>query len=117
MVTNIIENAVIYNQPGGKVTVRLSKTTAPTLSVEDNGPGIPEKERELVFERFYRILRDGAAGSGLGLSIVREIARSHGAKVEVNDGVGGIGTCLTVIFPEPARPSKSEKEKSLVSRE
>lgn len=104
MVTNIIENAVIYNQQGGKVTVRISKMSAPTLSVEDNGPGIPEKERELVFERFYRILRDGAAGSGLGLSIVREIARSHNAKVEVADGAGGVGTCLTVTFPEPARP-------------
>ncbi len=100
LVTNIIENAIIYNQPGGKVTVRLSNTVSPTLSVEDNGPGIPEKERELVFERFYRILRDGAAGSGLGLSIVREIANSHGAKVEVKDSTGGIGACFTVTFQE-----------------
>lgn len=100
LVTNIIENAVIYNQEGGKVTVKLSKMRSPILSVEDNGPGIPVAERELVFERFYRILRDGASGSGLGLSIVKEIANSHGAKVEVHDGSDGVGTCFTVIFPE-----------------
>lgn len=100
LVTNIIENAVIYNQEGGKVTVRVSKLRSPTLSVEDNGPGIPEKERDLVFERFYRILRDGASGSGLGLAIVREIANSHNAKVEVKEGTDGIGTCFTVTFPE-----------------
>ncbi len=100
LVTNIIENAVIYNKEGGKVTVRLSKLRSPSLSVEDNGPGIPENERELVFERFYRILRDGASGSGLGLSIVKEIANSHGAKVEVKGGSEGVGTCFTVTFPE-----------------
>ncbi len=100
LVTNIIENAVIYNHEGGKVTVRLSKMRSPSLSVEDNGPGIPANERELVFERFYRILRDGASGSGLGLSIVKEIANSHGAKVEVKDGSEGVGTCFTVTFPE-----------------
>ena len=59
-----------------------------------------EKERDLVFERFYRILRDGASGSGLGLAIVREIANSHNAKVEVKEGTDGIGTCFTVTFPE-----------------
>ena len=48
------------------------------LSVEDNGPGIPEAERERVFERFYRVLGTGADGCGLGLAIVREIALSHG---------------------------------------
>jgi two-component system sensor histidine kinase TctE len=72
----------------------------PILSVEDNGPGIPKHERDLVFERFYRILRDGASGSGLGLSIVKEIAKSHGAKVEIKDGTDGVGTCFSVTFPE-----------------
>ncbi len=108
LVTNLIENAVLYNSEGGKVTVRLSKLRSPTLSVEDNGPGIPAAERELVFERFYRILRDGASGSGLGLSIVKEIANSHGAKVEVKDGANGVGTCLTVTFPQTVN-SKSLK--------
>jgi len=113
LVTNIIENAIIYTGEGGKVTVRLSNLRAPSLSVEDNGPGIPEKERELVFERFYRILRDGASGSGLGLAIVREIANSHGAKVEVKEGTDGVGTCFTVIFPE----IRNSKKPSLISQE
>ena len=113
LVTNIIENAVIYTGEGGKVTVRLSNSQGPTLSVEDNGPGIPENERELVFERFYRILRDGASGSGLGLAIVREIANSHGAKVEVKEGADGVGTCFTVTFPQIA----NGKKPSLVSQE
>ena len=106
LVTNIIENAVIYNKEGGKVTVRLSKMRSPILSVEDNGPGIPVGERELVFERFYRILRDGASGSGLGLAIVKEIANSHGAKIEVKEGADGVGTCFTVIFPETVNGKK-----------
>jgi len=98
--TNIIENAVIYSHEGGKVTVRLSKMRTPIFSVEDNGPGIPKEERELVFERFYRILRDGASGSGLGLAIVKEIASTHGARIEVKDGADGVGTCFVVTFPE-----------------
>lgn len=100
MVTNIIENAVIYSHEGGKVTVKLSKMRTPILSVEDNGPGIPPSEREHVFERFYRILRDGASGSGLGLAIVKEIANSHNARVEVKEGSDGVGTCMVVTFPE-----------------
>lgn len=106
MVTNIVENAIIYNQAGGKVTVRLSKEQYPTITVEDNGPGIPENEREMVFERFYRILRDGSSGSGLGLAIVKEIARSHNAKVEVKEGADGVGTRFTVTFTNGKSISK-----------
>jgi len=70
------------------------------LSVEDNGPGIPEQERERVFERFYRVLGTGVAeGCGLGLAIVREIALSHRADVTLATGAGGRGTLLHVTFP------------------
>jgi two-component system sensor histidine kinase TctE len=59
------------------------------LQVEDNGPGIPEGERELVFEPFYRVLGNEADGSGLGLPIVLEIARKHRATVHLEDAHPG----------------------------
>lgn len=106
MITNLAENAVIYTQSGGKVTVTLKNMRCPTLTVEDNGPGIPPEEREMIFERFYRILRDQASGSGLGLAIVKEIASSHGATVDVSSGPDNKGTCFTVTFREqPKLPS------------
>jgi two-component system, OmpR family, sensor histidine kinase TctE len=70
-----------------------------TLCVEDNGPGIPETERGRVFERFYR-LHDGASdGCGLGLAIVREIARSHGANLRLGAPASGCGLVVEVDFP------------------
>ena len=99
LVSNLIENAVLYTQPGGNVTVRVSNGDAVRLTVQDNGPGIPAEERERVFERFYRVLGTDTPGSGLGLPIVKEIATAHHAKVEIESGVLGIGTCVTVTFP------------------
>lgn len=111
---NLIENAVLYTQAGGQVTVRiycdgtgagLNNSAADTggsyvtLMVEDNGPGIPLEERGLVFERFYRLSDRGGNGSGLGLSIVREIANAHGAKVTLADSSYGCGTSIAVAFP------------------
>jgi two-component system sensor histidine kinase TctE len=72
------------------------------LEVEDDGPGIPPAERARVFERFVRLAPDGGAtGSGLGLAIVRDIARLHGARVELGEGAGGKGARFTVHFPAP----------------
>ena len=71
------------------------------LQVEDNGPGIAEPERELVFEPFYRVLGNEADGSGLGLPIVREIASQHRATVSLEDAHPGKhppGTRFTVRF-------------------
>jgi two-component system sensor histidine kinase TctE len=59
------------------------------LQVEDSGPGVPESERELVFQPFYRALGSEADGSGLGLPIVLEIARKHGAEVALEDAHPG----------------------------
>lgn len=98
LVTNLVENAVRYTQHGGAVTVQVQGEEAPQLSVEDNGPGIPAEERERVFERFYRILGTGIPGSGLGLSIVSEIARAHNARVLVQSGKDGTGTRVVVDF-------------------
>ncbi len=101
MASNLIENAILYTQPGGKVTVRVEDKGGLRLVVEDNGPGVPEDQRERVFERFYRALDNGANGSGLGLAIVREIADSHGANVQLADGPDAAGTTAMVQF-QPA---------------
>lgn len=99
LTSNLIENAVIYTQKGGNVTVRVSNGDAVRLMVQDNGPGIPKEEREKVFERFYRILGTSAPGSGLGLPIVKEIATAHKATVEITGCPSGKGTTVTVTFP------------------
>jgi two-component system sensor histidine kinase TctE len=69
------------------------------LEVEDDGPGIPPEERVRVLERFYRVPGTSGAGSGLGLSIVREIAVAHGAKIEIGTGEGGRGCKVGLTFP------------------
>ena len=105
MCINLIENAILYTQSGGKVTVRVADLERTSLVVEDNGPGIPEAERERVFERFYRPLGNGVDGSGLGLAIVREIADAHGAVVTISGGPDGVGTAFSVQFPAPGSAS------------
>lgn len=103
MLNNLLDNAVRYTQPGGQVTVRVTpETRGVTLSVEDNGPGIPEAERERAFERFHRVLGTGADGCGLGLAIVREIALSHGAATSLASGINNTGTLVRIFFPTAA---------------
>ncbi|HEY6966544.1 MAG TPA: sensor histidine kinase N-terminal domain-containing protein, partial [Burkholderiales bacterium] len=99
---NLIHNALEYSPPGARVTVRTGVRSAEVspgdvrnrlafLEVEDDGPGIPAAEREHVLERFYRIAGTLGTGSGLGLSIVREIAVAHRAQMEITSGEGGRG--------------------------
>lgn len=112
MASNLIENAVLYTGRGGKVTVRVDDVGGLKLIVEDNGPGVPESERERVFERFYRALGNGVDGSGLGLSIVHEIAETHNANAYLITGPEGKGTSAVIDFkqnvPEsPQAPSPS----------
>ena len=103
MLGNLLDNAIRYTQRGGQVTVRVAGDGATVaLSVEDNGPGIPRPERERVFERFYRVLGTRTEGCGLGLAIVREIALSHRAGVELATGAGEKGTVVRVVFPRAA---------------
>ncbi|WP_434622941.1 sensor histidine kinase [Azospirillum sp. B2RO_4] len=96
---NLLDNAIRYNRPGGTVTVRVGE--GPVLEVEDDGPGIPEAERERVFERFYRLDRPGEpprTGSGLGLAIVRALADRLGAVVRLDAGPDGRGLKVTVTL-------------------
>lgn len=103
---NLLDNAIRYTPSGGQVTVAVRPHGRDyLLSVEDNGAGIPAAERERVFERFHRLLGNGADGCGLGLAIVREIAYGHGATVSLEAGAGGKGTRVTVEFP--ARENES----------
>ncbi|MBI3937492.1 MAG: sensor histidine kinase N-terminal domain-containing protein [Betaproteobacteria bacterium] len=103
MLANLLDNAIRYTQPGGSVTVRVAlEGDRIALSVEDNGPGVPEQERERVFERFHRVLGSGADGCGLGLAIVREIAEGHGAEISLGSGGGAAGTVVKVAFPGAA---------------
>ena len=104
MANNLLDNAVRYTQPGGHITVRVNTAEGKvTLSVEDDGPGVPEGDRERVFERFYRVLGSGAEGCGLGLAIVREIAQRHDAKVTLGAGSNDTGTTVRVVFSGAAR--------------
>ncbi|OLL32238.1 sensor histidine kinase [Burkholderia sp. SRS-W-2-2016] len=100
LVGNLIDNAIRYSGDGAVITVRVaSEREQPLLQVIDNGPGIASEEREAVFERFYRSdATQAVEGSGLGLSIVREIARVHGALIALSDARGG-GLLVSVLFP------------------
>ena len=96
-----MDNALRYTPSGGEVTIRISREEKSIkLELEDNGPGIPESERERVFERFYRILGSNQDGCGLGLAIAREIVYFHDAKIQISTPRKGNGTLITVTFSE-----------------
>jgi two-component system OmpR family sensor kinase len=93
LLRNLLDNAIKYTPEGGQVDISLAlRDRAPCLFVEDSGPGLPDAERERVFDRFYRVAGSAAQGSGLGLAIVRTIAASHGATVtlERSPRLGGL---------------------------
>lgn len=97
---NLVQNAIRYNTPGGKVDVVVSDRDRPTLLVKDDGIGIPAAEQERIFERFYRVDKSrskASGGTGLGLAIVKHIVEIHDARVHV-DSAPGIGTSMEVIF-------------------
>ena len=101
MIYNVCENAIKYNNDGGRVTVWVGNTlNGPKVSVADTGIGIPEEHHERIFERFYRVDKSHSkerGGTGLGLSIVKHGALLHGAKVSV-DSTPGRGTKIEMQF-------------------
>jgi two-component system sensor histidine kinase TctE len=100
LLSNLVDNALNYTPSGGRVTVRSGYEDGdPYLEVEDDGPGIPESERARVRERFYRIPGSPVGGCGLGLAIVDEIARQHGARLSIETGANGRGVSIKVLFP------------------
>jgi signal transduction histidine kinase len=102
IVLNLLDNAVKYGPLGQTVVVSLTGTASTIrVSVEDRGPGVPRSEREHIWEPYYRVATEGdasAGGSGIGLSIVRELVLMHGGRVWVEDATDG-GACFVVEFP------------------
>ncbi|MCS6944092.1 MAG: sensor histidine kinase N-terminal domain-containing protein [Sutterellaceae bacterium] len=111
LLRNLVDNALRYTPAGGGVTVRIRGGAGCTvLEVEDTGCGIPEAERPLVFERFYRVLGSRSEGSGLGLAIVREIVQQHDARISLSNNphardLDFPGTLVRVEFPHLAQPT------------
>jgi signal transduction histidine kinase len=96
LVRNLADNAVRYAPRAARVELRVSSPDGvPTLQVDDSGPGIPQAERERVFDRFYRRGVGDEGGTGLGLAIVRSVAQRHGASVVLDDSpLGGLRVTL-----------------------
>lgn len=99
---NLCDNAIRYNRPGGKVQIitACSRDGHCTLTVKDNGIGIPKEAQSSVFERFYRVDKSrskATGGTGLGLAIVKHIARIHNAKIKLESEVDE-GTTITIFF-------------------
>ena len=121
LVRNLVDNALQYTPGGGTVTVRVMLDPygqVIVLQVEDTGPGIPEAEREKVFQPFYRALGTNVDGSGLGLAIVKEIADRHAASITIEaarkvapGSEESPGALFTIRFeargepPEPEAPA------------
>lgn len=99
LLSNVIENAVRYTPRGGTIDVVIGTASGtPFLEVSDSGPGIPPRERERVFDRFYRREETAESGTGLGLAIVRAVAERHDANVHLGDSRLG-GLSVRVEFP------------------
>ncbi|MHB8439635.1 MAG: sensor histidine kinase [Acidimicrobiales bacterium] len=107
-VYNLLENAVKYSYDGG--LVRIAGTAKPSevsLDVEDHGVGIPARDLDRIFERFYRVDQGRSretGGTGLGLSIVRHVAANHQGRVEVESREGEGSTFRLVLPIQPERP-------------
>ena len=108
LIKNLVENGILYNIKGGYVKVKMEENT---LSVEDDGQGIPEKDQARIFERFYRVDKSRSrenGGTGLGLSIVKHISLKYKAKVFLTSRLG-YGSTFTIVFPihNPSEEKKS----------
>jgi two-component system, OmpR family, sensor histidine kinase TctE len=118
ILTNLVDNAIRYNQDNGSVVVSVLATNDRyAVKIADDGPGIATEHRERVFDRFYRIpAAERPAGSGLGLSIVRTLVQQGAGTIALTDGIGGRGLAVTVSFaagdtaqaPAPGAPMVEE---------
>jgi two-component system, OmpR family, sensor kinase len=110
---NLVDNAVRYTPAGGRVDVSVENGGdggQTLLKVVDNGPGIPPEERSRVLDRFYRRPGTSPPGSGLGMAIVKAIADTHGATLELDSGPAGAGLAVSVRF----RSVPSEKRREII---
>jgi signal transduction histidine kinase len=103
LVDNLLENAARHGRSDGEVRVAVQVREGVELVVEDDGPGVPEGDRGRIFEPFVR-LEEGSEGSGLGLALVAQQARHHGAVISVSSSPASGGARFTVRFPRPSAP-------------
>jgi two-component system sensor histidine kinase SenX3 len=110
-VTNLLDNAVKYSEPGEPVEVDATVVDGSVcVTVRDHGIGIPSRDLERIFERFYRVDRArsrATGGTGLGLSIVRHVAQAHGGDVTV-ESIEGEGSTFRLRVPLPSSKKLSE---------
>jgi len=109
---NLLDNAIKYTPPGGRVSVRdVSSNGTAAIVVSDTGIGIPAEHLPHVFERFYRVdpARGTEGGTGLGLSICRSIAEAHQGRLEI-ESEAGRGTRVMLSLPAPGNESDNEME-------
>ena len=103
MVWNILQNGIKYTQCGGELKISLQNDREYALMIiQDTGIGIPKEDLEFIFNRFYRVDKArsrGEGGSGLGLSICKQIAEAHKGSIEVESKLG-VGTRFKIRIPE-----------------
>lgn len=104
---NVLENAARFSPANGRLQLQVSVHDEQLcLAVADEGPGIPQDEREKIFDMFYTAARGdrGGQGTGLGLAICQGMIGAHGGRILVDDGIDGHGTCITLCLPLPTQP-------------
>ncbi|MGE8498256.1 MAG: ATP-binding protein [Pseudomonas sp.] len=109
---NVLENAARFSPSQGRLRITLEAVEGELqFAVSDEGPGIPEPERERIFDMFYTVARGdrGGQGTGLGLAICQGMVGAHGGRVSVGEGLDGQGTTLTLHLPVHPQPQMDEE--------
>lgn len=112
-IRNLLENAIAHAPPHSEVTVEV--TDDGSVNVADQGPGVPDADREHIFERFWRAKDGKTKGAGLGLSIVQEIMNAHGGSVLVEDNPRG-GAVFRLVFPRETRSRAQRDRRGILAR-
>lgn len=102
LLRNLVDNALRYTSEGGHIRIACGRSGPEQrvfLEVSDDGPGVPPEQQTAIFDRFHRVPGSKTRGSGIGLSLVAEIARLHDATIETGDGIGNPGFRVRVTFP------------------
>ena len=114
VVSNLVENAAKYTEPGGRITVTLEQRgDEAVLTVRDNGIGIAAENLERIFEPFtqsHQPLASPSSGLGIGLSVVRRIVELHGGHVKVTSAGSGAGSEFVVSLPVSAADERDDRE-------